>query len=598
MINEETCGCKSGLLLIKCCGRDSFPLSASGEEVVSWLSQAKVVKDSAVMNAMYCNVLDREPLNAEALKGILAYAFNDNALTFKLEHLLKTYDKKFASNVWAKLHLIVYALYRGDFENCYPLIKAVLRRKPDSAQGHLLAGRYFSERKFIDDIAAIYHFRKAKELGLDNPGVNTLLASVLMKNNQLTESKACYLISMKRDDNCYSSLLGLAKASEYQSEFDNAWQFIDQMSQSDTLRSDCLLLQAKLYRREGKYDQAVQCLEQSASKDSHSTTGYWYEMGRIHDRLQNHEEAMQAFVKANQIARSHSPAYKKSEVLALHDKLKVFFKRERLINLPRLERDIQVTQPLFIFGFPRSGTTLTEHILTSHSQIKAGGELPFVADLTRTVKNNLESELVYPGCLMDLALGDKQNAIASMQADYLAKANLRGLQHSNVQYFTDKMPLNETHLGLIDRIFPRSPKVHLIRHPLDVVLSNFFTELTHGYHQGQDLVTAAQHYVSTMDLVFHYRRELDSNCYTLRYEELIDDIDGGVRDLLNYIDLPFEKQCLDFHQNKSHTKTASYAQVTQPLYSSSKFRYKSYLKYLEPVICELEGTIKKLGYCI
>jgi len=283
-------------------------------------------------------------------------------------------------------------------------------------------------------------------------------------------------------------------------------------------------------------------------------------------------------------------------VLALHDKLKVFFKRERLVNLPQLERDTQGTQPLFILGFPRSGTSLTEHILTSHSQIKAGGELPFVTDLTKAVKNNLESELLYPGCLMDLALGDKQSALASIQGDYLAKSNLRGLQAPNLKFFTDKMPLNETHLGLIDRVFPRSPKIHLIRHPLDVVLSNFFTELTHGYHQGQDLVTSAQHYASTMDLVFHYQRELDSNCYSLRYEKLIDDIDGGVRDLLSYVDLPFEKQCLDFHQNKVHTKTASYSQVTQPLYSSSKFRYKPYLKYLEPVILELEGTIKKLGY--
>lgn len=574
----------------------SFPLPENNVQVVSWLSQANAVKDAVIANAMYCKVLDREPLNAEALQGVLSYAFNENALTFKLEHLLKAYDKKFANNVWAKLHLLAYGLHRGDFEGSYQLIKAVLRRRPDSAQGHLLAGRYFSEKQYVDYIAAIYHFRKAKELGLDNVGVNTLLASALMKNNQLNESKACYLIGIKRDSNRYSSLLGLAKISEYQSEFESAWQVIDQMTHSESLQFDCLLLQAKLYRREGKCTQAIQCLEKCSSKDSHSSTSYWSELGRIHDRLQNHDDAMKYFVKANQIARSHSPAYNKSEVLALHDKLKVLFKRERLDNFPRLERDIQVSQPLFILGFPRSGTTLTEHILGAHSQIKVGGELPFVADLTRNVKNNLESELLYPGCLMDLALGDKQNVITSMQADYLAKSNLRGLQNSNNRYFTDKMPLNETHLGLIDRIFPRSPKIHLIRHPLDVVLSNFFTELTHGYYQAQDLVTAAQHYSSTMDLVFHYQQELDSNCYTLRYEELIDDIDGGVRDLLQYIDLPFEMQCLDFHKNKNHTKTASYSQVTKPIYSSSKFRYKPYLKYLEPAIVELEATIKKLGY--
>ncbi len=604
MINqEETCRCKSGLMFAQCCGRKYFPTSVDNEEIESWLRQAdhaRNTNDHVSMNTRYCKVLHEDPLNAKALQGLLAHTFNDNALTFKLEHLLKAYDQRFQNNVWAKLHLLAYELQRANYEACYPLVKAIMRRSPDSAQGHVLAGRYFSERPYVDEVAAIYHFKKAKALGLDNPGVNALLASVLMRYNQLEEAKACYLVGMKRDSNRYYSLLGLAKVAEYQSDFEQAWQCIEQMSRSESVRHDSLLLQAKLYRRQEHYDQALKCLEQCVRENSQSINlaSYWYERGRLHDKTKDYEQAMQAFVKANAIARRNSPGYNHSDIVTLHKKLKVFFKRDRLTHLPALEKDLPATQPLFILGFPRSGTSLTEKILTAHSQVCAGGELPFIQDLAISAKDILRSELDYPGCLMDLALGNQQSVIASMQADYLAKSSLRNLQYPNKKYFTDKMPLNENHLGLIDSVFPRSPKIHLIRHPLDVVLSNFFTELTHGMFQAQDISTAAQHYALTMEMVFHYRNELDSNYYTLHYERLVDDIENEVKDLLSYVGLSFENACLDFYQDKSHTKTASYSQVTQPLYDSSKFRYKSYLQYLEPAIGELEPMIARLGYQI
>jgi len=604
MINqEETCRCKSGLIFAQCCGRKSFPISVDNKEIESWLRQAdhaKNTNDHDSMSTWYCKVLHEDPLNAKALQGLLAHTFNDNALTFKLEHFVKAYDQRFDNNVWAKLHLLAYELQRANYDTCYPIVKAIMRRTPDSAQGHVLAGRYFSERPYVDEVAAIYHFKKAKALGLDNPGVNALLAKVLMRYNQLEEAKDCYRLGMKRESNRNHSLLGLAKVAEFQSDFEQAWQCIEQMSHSESVRHDSLLLQAKLYRRQKHYDQALKCLEQCASENSQtiSLASYWYERGRLHDKTKDYEQAMQAFQEANAIARRNTPGYNHSDVVSFHKKLKVFFKRDRLTHLPVLDKDLQATQPLFILGFPRSGTSLTEKILTAHSQVNAGGELPFIQDLSISAKDILKSELDYPGCLMDLALGNQQSVISSMQADYLAKSNLRNLQDPNKKYFTDKMPLNENHLGLINSVFPRSPKIHVIRHPLDVVLSNFFTELTHGNFQAQDIRTAAQHYALTMEMVFHYRNELDSNYYPLHYERLVDDVKNEVKDLLSFVGLSFEKECLDFYQDKNHTKTASYAQVTQPLYDSSKFRYKPYLQYLDPAIEVLEPIIEKLGYKI
>ena len=174
------------------------------------------------------------------------------------------------------------------------------------------------------------------------------------------------------------------------------------------------------------------------------------------------------------------------------------------------------------------------------------------------------------------------------------------MRHGAIQpgkrWFTDKMPLNETHLGLIHLLFPQAPIVHLVRHPLDVMLSVFSNGLTHGFNCASGLDTAATHYMLVADLLAHYREVLPMRYLQVRYEEVVDDLPDQARRLLAFISAPFDPKVLDFHENARAARTASYAQVTEKLYDRSRYRHRHYAAELAEIETRLAPTIRQLGY--
>jgi len=289
-------------------------------------------------------------------------------------------------------------------------------------------------------------------------------------------------------------------------------------------------------------------------------------------------------------------AYLAEDAAGLAERLKGFFVSQRMSILPRAKPRTDVSQPLFIVGFPRSGTTMIEQTLTAHPLIGAGDELPIINELTGLMPRMLNSPLPYPSALAELWLGDQHEGLDNLRDYYLQRARQLGAMREGAQWFTDKMPLNETHLGLIGMIFPRAPILHLIRHPLDVVLSVFSNHLTHGFFCAYDLTTIARHYVLVRDLVDHYLSQMKLNYLAVRYEDVIEDQEGKLREMLAFIGAPYDARCLDFHENRRYARTASYAQVTEKLYSRSRFRYRDYRDQLAPVIPILEPVLARLGY--
>jgi hypothetical protein len=160
------------------------------------------------------------------------------------------------------------------------------------------------------------------------------------------------------------------------------------------------------------------------------------------------------------------------------------------------------------------------------------------------------------------------------------------------------MPLNETHLGLIALLFPQAPLIHVIRHPLDVIVSAISNLFTHGLFCSSSLESAALHYVRVMNLVQHYRAEMTLRYLPVRYEDMVANQEPTVRAMLDFIGEPFDPRCLKFEENRRYARTASYAQVTEKLYDRSRFRYRNYRKHLEPAIPILAPIIEKLGYMI
>jgi len=195
-------------------------------------------------------------------------------------------------------------------------------------------------------------------------------------------------------------------------------------------------------------------------------------------------------------------------------------------------------------------------------------------------------------------MGDQLSGLDNLRDFYLQRVQQSGILEPGRTFFTDKMPLNETHLGFIAMMFPDAPLIHMIRHPLDIMVSAMSNHFTHGFFCGSALETAATHYMRIFDLVKSYRNQMSLRYLPVRYEDVVDDQERTVRSILDFVGVEFDERCLAFHENRRYARTASYAQVTEKLYDRSRFRYRHYRKHLEPAVEILRPAIEALGYSV
>ncbi|HEX4151698.1 MAG TPA: sulfotransferase [Steroidobacteraceae bacterium] len=227
--------------------------------------------------------------------------------------------------------------------------------------------------------------------------------------------------------------------------------------------------------------------------------------------------------------------------------------------------------PIFIVGLPRSGTTLVERILASHSSIASAGELDSFAlslvDAARRKSGRTDlprQELVALSAMLDFpALG----------RDYLARARAA---YGGTGRFIDKMPLNYLYCGLIRRALPNARIVHVVRQPMAVCHAMYKTLFKSGYPFSYDLREIGRYYAAYRRLMAHWQGTMPGAIYDLHYETLIADQAGETRKLLEYCGLEWEDACLAFHRNPTPSTTASASQVRRPLYDSSVSQWRHY----------------------
>ncbi len=232
-------------------------------------------------------------------------------------------------------------------------------------------------------------------------------------------------------------------------------------------------------------------------------------------------------------------------------------------------------RPVFVVGMMRSGTTLIEQILAAHPQVIGLGERPDIQRLADRIG-------VYPAEMSRLSDQD----LAAFGAQYLEQTLpfLAGTQE-HIRYAVDKMPANFLHIGLIRQILPNARIIHCRRNAVDTCLSCYtklFSSLQPFAYSLEDL---GRFYLSYAKLMEYWRSILPADLFIeVDYEALVSDLDGQARRLINFLDLPWDESCLSFHRNKGAVRTASAAQVRQPIYSSSAGRWRRYEPYLEPLL--------------
>ncbi len=250
----------------------------------------------------------------------------------------------------------------------------------------------------------------------------------------------------------------------------------------------------------------------------------------------------------------------------------------------------QTNDPIFILGLPRAGSTLIEQILASHSMIDGTLELPNILSMAQSLrgKDIYGTMGNYPKSMNSLTLEQRKELGKSFIED-------TRMHRKEAPRFTDKMPNNFRHIGLIHLILPNAKIIDARRYPLDCCFSMFKQLFAQGQEFSYGLAEAGSYYNGYVKLMDHWDKVLPKKILRVNNEDVIDDLEGQVKRMLEFLELPFEESCITFYETDRSVRTASSEQVRKPINKSGMHRWKPYAKNLKPLIENLDEELLKPG---
>jgi tetratricopeptide (TPR) repeat protein len=300
-----------------------------------------------------------------------------------------------------------------------------------------------------------------------------------------------------------------------------------------------------------------------------------FALGKAYEDLGRHEEAFAQWVAGNTVKRA-SIAYDEPARLQRLERIAASFSLERMEALQRAGDPSRA--PVFIIGMPRSGTTLIEQILASHSQVHALGERMDLAAEIETFA--VRSGVAYPEFIAGVASSD----LRVLGEEYLASVGAGASPR-----VTDKMPENFVYAGAIALALPNARIIHVRRDPIDTCVSCFAQLFTYGNAFTLDLTELGHYYRAYERLMEHWRAVLPAGMMLeVRYEDVVADLETQARRIIAHAGLAWEGRVLEFHRARNAVRTASVSQVRRPIYSSSVGRYHRYGDAIAPLIAALQ----------
>ncbi|GGO92589.1 tetratricopeptide repeat-containing sulfotransferase family protein [Stakelama pacifica] len=298
-----------------------------------------------------------------------------------------------------------------------------------------------------------------------------------------------------------------------------------------------------------------------------------FALGKAYEDRGDYAESFRFYADGNDLKRRQSryDAQKMSRELALQAE----FCTPELFAEKAGSGD-PAPDPIFILGLPRAGSTLIEQILASHSQIDGTLELPNILSLAHRLRGRARAagEGEYPANLADLP----PEALAKMGSDFIENTRIH---RQGAPFFIDKMPNNFRHIGLIHLILPNAKIIDARRDPMDCCFSGFKQLFAEGQEFTYGLTEIGSYYRDYVDLMDHWDRVLPGKVLRVAHEDVLDDLEGQVRRMLDYLGLPFEQACLDFHKTDRAVRTASSEQVRRPINRSGVGVWRNYEPWLD-----------------
>jgi len=492
----------------------------------------------------------------------------------------------------------VFGLYSaGQFAQALALAEHMEREHSEDPLLLNLMGIIYTA--MLDHDAATARFEKAIELRPDVPDSHYHFGNTLFEKGDLTAATVCFrsAIELKPD---------------YLEAHNKLCQSLDRANRADELaaalkdaRTQCpgehpalQLREAELLKRQKDFAAARNLLEGSAwrNADVETQEAAAYLLCDLCDRLDDPDAAFGYAEDANRICAAGLPAQRtdRSAYFRLIEELSEAFAAQDTAVWSEGGGDESRPDPVFLVGFPRSGTTLLNTILHSHGGITTTEEVPTVFALESAMREMTGNSLT------DLAALDA-GQIESLQDVYYNELDKHVEAAERQLLVVDKLPLNLVQAGVIYRVFPGARFVFAQRHPCDAVLSCYMRsfQMNEGMVNCLDLASAARLYDKVMQLWHLYREKLDLKVHTVRYESLIRDFDDTVSACLDFLGMDWDdgvRNYADTAHRSAQISTPSYDQVTQALYKEASGRWQRYRDRLEPVLPVLLPWAERLGY--
>lgn len=474
------------------------------------------------------------------------------------------------TDAWHNLGITLRKL--GDRQGAFNAFKNALLAAPERAETYLALGNLLIDQGQLED--ALECFERAAKHDPTLARARSRLAQHLSQAGKVRRAESLFRQSLGLDPDHVQGWFGLGRTLEDLGEAEGALGCYLQVLERRPGHAHALGQYLALLKDDADpkvLANADAAMQASDGKDEAKAL-IGYGLAKYHDRRRDYAQAAAAGLAANAARRRASGPLDRAALRARVDRIietydGEFFRAHRRLGLG-------VDQPVFIVGLPRSGTTLTEQILSSHPKLHGAGELP---DLSRIAAQCIgEQEQTWQAAI-------KLDEVTSRaRAQEYLKALREGAPQGRLR-ISDKSPLNFFQLAFAALLFPNARVIHCVRDARDNALSiwmeNFNADQRYATDFG-DLAFFRQQYER---LMAHWRTHLPLQMLELRYEDTVADLETQARRLVSFLGAPWDARCLDFHKAERAVQTPSRWQVRQPIYSKSVERWRAYAPYLTDI---------------
>ncbi|MEH6696344.1 MAG: sulfotransferase [Hyphomonas sp.] len=501
-------------------------------------------------------------------------------------------------------------VHEGRIFRAEEIARAFLQRNPTHVEGMRLLADIGTRLGVHED--ADFLLESAIELEPDNIQLRLDFIKVLRKRQKFDEAlkQARSLVEREPGNPLFQSYFAIE--SMQAGDFDTALTYFDRVL--ETLPGDpaTLVSRGHALKTYGRSDEAVASY-QAATRSAPGQGDAWYglanlktyrftdqelsalkaqsidpnldRMARIHvafalgkayEDRGAHDAAFEAYALGNKL-KHHTVRYSTDQMHAEFDAQKAVCTAE--LFAAQAGKGFHAPDPIFIVGLPRAGSTLIEQILASHPDVDGTLELPNILSMAHRLRGRkqLTDRERYPRILHEMSAEE----LASLGEDYIESTRIH---REGAPFFTDKMPNNFRHIGLIHLILPNAKIIDARRNPMDCCWSGFKQLFAEGQEFTYSLDDIGNYYRGYVDLMDHWNSVLpDGRILKVQHEDVLDDLEGQVRRLLDYCSLPFDARCVDFHNTERAVRTASSEQVRQPINKAGLEQWRPYEAHMGPL---------------